>query len=538
MEYSRLNLPVGIHTFERIRKEGYIYVDKTKYLVEMIRTGGIYFLARPRRFGKSLTVSTLEALFLGKKELFKGLYAEELMNREDFVTSPVIRLDMSAVDTDCGISGIRESMKEITIEASESLEVDVPHNLSASNIFRKLIINTARKYKQQAVILIDEYDAPYTEFVNDPVMADKVRAVLRDYYKQLKANEQYIRFIFITGISKFARFGVFSTLNNPEDISLMPRYSELCGYTHEEIIRYFPDYLEETAIEMQITVDDLMTKIRDYYNGFTFDRNCTTKLYNPFSTLRFLNNKEFADFWVESGRSKVIADFMKHRNLTVEEFRNFPISTDFARSPGDMDTTPPEGFLYQSGYLTLREGTITDLALDYPNTEVLNSMSALLSKNILTEKSYNYFQNSLLYALVSKSIEDFVDVLNRFLSCIPYADFSSAAKQTVKLSKSRLTVQEWLYRSNIISFLRGCGVVTFAEVQTSLGRPDILLTHQGHIWLVELKVAANGETAKQKAEEAFRQIEEKYAKAYPEAFCVALAIDDEKRQITEFLVCV
>jgi hypothetical protein len=250
--------------------------------------------------------------------------------------------------------------------------------------------------------------------------------------------------------------------------------------------------------------------------------------------LNFFGEKSFDNFWVESGRSKVIADYMKHRNLTVEEFRNFPISNDFARSPGDMDETPPEGFLFQCGYLTLREGTITNLALDYPNTEVLNSMSTLLSKNILTEKSYNYIQNSLFDALMSHSVEDFVDVLNHLLSCIPYSDFSNAAKQTVKFSKSRLTVQEWLYRSNIISFLRGCGVVTFAEVQTNAGRPDILLTHKGHVWLIELKVAGKGETAKKKAEEAFRQIEEKYAKAYPEAFCVALAIDDEKKQITEF----
>ena len=534
MENSRLKLPIGIQTFETIRKEGYLYIDKTKYLVDMVDSGKIYFLARPRRFGKSLTVSTFEAMFSGRKELFTGLYAEEFMNRASFEKSPVIWLDMSAVDCDCGIGGIRESLKEITIESAESLCVDVPKDLPASDIFRKLIINTERKYNQKAVVLIDEYDAPYTEFVNNPDMADEVRSVLRSYYKQLKANERHIRFIFIAGISKFTKFGVFSTLNNTKDISLTPHYAEICGYTQDEIIRYFPDYLEETANFMGITTDELISKMRDYYNGFTFDSACRTKLYNPFSTLCFFEEKEFYNFWVESGKSKMISDYMKHRNLTVEEFRHFPVSKDFALSPGDVDKTLPEGFLFQCGYLTLRPGVFgSDLSFDYPNTEVLNSMSKLLTQNTITEKNYSYFQSNLLAAIVSNDIEKFVEVINRLLSCIPYDDFLSAAKQKLSLSVNKISVQEWLYRSNIIAFLRGCGVVTFAEVQTNLGRPDIVLSHKGHVWLIELKVAEKGQTANKKAEEAFRQIMDKnYAKAYPDAVCVGIAIDDDKKQIT------
>ena len=407
---ERLKLPVGIQRFEEIRKGGYMYVDKTNFLVEMIQKSKVYFLARPRRFGKSVIASTFEAIFSGEKELFKGLYAEEFMN--NFEASPVISLDISSVGTDDGIVGIKTSLREITIEAAESLEVDVPRDLSADNIFRKLIINTARKYNKKVVIIIDEYDSPYNEFVNEPVMAKKVRDVLRSYYKQLKGNEKYLRFVFITGISKFARFGVFSTLNNVEDISLMPAYSEICGYTHEELVRYFPDYLEETANEMKITKDTLIDKIQKYYNGFTFDRNCKTKLYNPFSTLRFFNHKAFISFWMQSGKPKVIADYMKHRNLTVEEFRMLPVTDDFAESPGDLDETTPEGFLHQAGYLTLRPGTNGgELSLDYPNTEVLKSMSKLLTQNIITQ-NYNVFEGKLLSAIVSKDVPKFINSAN------------------------------------------------------------------------------------------------------------------------------
>jgi hypothetical protein len=287
---------------------------------------------------------------------------------------------------------------------------------------------------------------------------------------------------------------------------------------------------------MKITTAELIEKMRYYYDGFTFDSEVQTRLYNPFSTLRFFREKKFFNFWINTGKPKVIADYMKNRNLTVEEFRNFPVSEDFAQSPGDVDTTPPQGFLYQCGYLTLRPGITNDLALDYPNTEVLNSMSALLTQNILAENSY-YFQNTLFDALISKNVENFVETLNSLLTCIPYEDFSSAAKQQTKFSTNTLSVQEWLYRSVIIAFFRGCGIVTFAEVQTNAGRSDIVLSHKGHVWVIELKVASKGQNPKIKAEEAMQQIINKnYAKAYPEAFCIGLAIDDEKRQITEFLI--
>jgi len=535
METKRLKLPIGIQTFETIRAEGYVYVDKTKFLVNLIDTGKIFFLARPRRFGKSLTVSTFDALFSGKKELFEGLYADDFLNSPDFKPNPVIRFDMSKTTTNLGIEEIRNSIVRQVRFIADDLNVSLSDSNSPGSLFEELIVYTYRKNNKKVVVLIDEYDSPYTDFVNHPDMAEKVRDILRDFYKQIKANDEYIRFTFITGISKFAKMGIFSTLNNVRDISLIPKYAEICGYTETEIIKYFPEYLEDTAIEMQITTNELIEKMRYYYNGFSFDINAQTRLYNPFSTLTFFDEKIFLNYWINTGRPKIIADYLKSRNLTVEQFRNFPISRDFAQSPGDVDTTPPEGFLYQCGYLTLRPGISGDLSLDYPNTEVLNAMSGLLTKNLISDHSYNVFQHELLTVLEYSNADGLVDVFNRLLASIPYDDFVSAGKQSVFFNRYKFPAQEWLYRSTILAFLRGCGVAVVAEMHTNLGRADLVVSHKNKTWVIEIKVAYEGESPAKKAEEALRQIvNNNYAKPYPNAICVGMAIDDTLRQITEF----
>jgi len=539
MENKRLKLPIGIQTFEKLREKGCVYIDKTKYLVDLIDNVDICFLARPRRFGKSLTVSTFDALFSGKKELFKGLYAEEFLNRPDFKPSPVISLNMSKITTNQGIDMMESSIRRLTVDAANKLSVKVPQKASSGDILTGLIINAAQKYNQKVVILLDEYDNPYTDFVNDPDMAEKVRDLLRNYYVQIKAHDEYIRFTFITGISKFAKLGVFSTLNTPLDISLNPKYAEICGYTEDEIIKYFPDYLDETANDMQITNAALIEKMRHYYKGFSFYYNAKARLYNPYSTLVFFEEKRFLNYWMDTGRSKIIADYLKNRSLTVEQFRHFPISEDFAKNPGDVDTTPPEGFLYQCGYLTLRPGTSDVLSLDYPNTEVLNSMSALLAQNILRERNddYTYCRSDLLGALMSIDYNMLVAVFNRLLASIPYDDFAKAAQQSIIQNRYKFPVQEWLYRSTILAFLRGCGIVVFAEMHTNMGRSDLVLAHKGKTWIIELKVAYEGESPAQKAEEALRQIIDKnYAAPYPEAMYVGMAIDDSLRQVTEVRV--
>jgi len=533
METKRLRLPIGIQTFEKLRERNCVYVDKTKMLVKLIDDVDICFLSRPRRFGKSLTVSTFDALFSGRKELFTGLYAEAYLSRPDFIPSPVIRLDMSKVITNEGMEGIHDSLLKMTRQVGGKLEVELSDTRLCGDLLSELIVATVKKYKRKAVVLVDEYDKPYTDFVNDPQTADKVREILRSYYVRIKSEDEYIRFTFITGISKFAKFGVFSTLNTPLDISMMPEYAAICGYTEDEIVHYFPDYIEETAVRMQITTERLVERMRDYYNGFSFDSAAKVRLYNPHSTLSFFAAKEFANFWIESGRSKVIAKYLKNMCLTVEQFRGFPVSIDFIRSPGEMDDTPPEGFLYQSGYLTLRPGTENGLTLDYPNTEVRNAMSKMFTQNIVSENVYNRFQHALQVALQEKDVEKLVQVINRLLASIPYDDYAQAMKQDLQFDTFTIPFQEWLYRSSILSLLLGCGLDVTPEVHSNLGRADLVIKTGSITWVIELKVAYTTDKPEKKAEKAIRQIDEKnYAKLYPDAVCVGLVIDDATRQIT------
>ena len=524
-----------MQNFEEIRKEGYLYVDKTEYLVRLIDLGKVYFLARPRRFGKTLTCSTFDALFSGKKELFKGLYAEEFLNRPDFEPSPVIRLTMGGISTHGSIKSIEESIKEKTLLVAKILGIEIKKTASAGDVLAKLIIQTSQKHNKKVVFLLDEYDKPYTDFVNDPDMAKKVRALLRVYYSQIKANEDYIRFIFITGICKFTKMGVFSTLNNLVDISPLEEYGKICGLTEDEIIQYFPDYLEVTAGKFGISTDKLIERMRNYYDGFCFDVGGKNRLYNPFSTLHFFFSQIFANFWVESGTSSMFAEYLKTNKLTVEQFRNYPVSNNFLYHSTEIEKARPESFLFQTGYLSFREG----LKLDYPNTEVLEALSELVSQYILEDKNedFTYCRNDLLIALERTYCDLVVSVFNRLLASIPYDDFTSAAKQAVLFNCYDYTVQEWLYRSNILSFLRGCGVLVIGEMHTNLGRADLVVSHKGKTWVIELKVAYQGECPAKKAEEALQQIIDKnYASPYPDAVCVGMAIDDTKRQITDTLL--
>jgi Fe-S cluster biosynthesis and repair protein YggX len=537
MEKQIKKLPTGIQTFEKIIEDGCVYVDKTRILINLIEKGSVYFFARPRRFGKSLTLTTLEAMFQGKKELFKGLYAEAWMNRPDFVKYPVIRLSMNAVTTGSGIDALKESMCLRVKDAAELLDVQPVPSRLAPDLFDDLIKKAAKKYREKVVVLIDEYDKPYIDFVDDPAMADRVRETLADFYVRIKANDEYLRFVLLTGISKFAKLGVFSKLNNLTDISLKDEYAALCGITHEELLQNFPDYLELTAEKMQMTKDELVDKMEDFYDGFSFTGKI--RLYNPYSTLRFFEDKRFANYWFDSGTSTMIAKYLKDKNLTVEQFRNYPVSEDFVRNPGEMDSAPPEGFLYQGGFLSLREGIMSDFALDYPNKEVLNAMSRLVSNNLLlrnNDDSSMYYEDTII-ALYTLNCDKLIAVLNRLLASIPYDDYKREAEKNIVYNAYTFSPKEWFYRATILTFFRGCDIPAIAEMHTNKGRADLVLNYKGRIWIIEIKVAYESESPAAKAEEAYLQIFEKhYNKPYPNAICVGVAIDDGARQITEYKV--
>jgi hypothetical protein len=534
MDKQLKKLPDGIQTFEEIIKENYIYVDKTRMLVNLVERGKVYFLARPRRFGKSVTLTTLEAMFQGKKELFKGLYAAQWLDRPEFKPSPVIRLSMNKVATKLGFHNMIDSINKHLRDVASLLEVELSNINNPGDLFYDLIFQMYRKHNEKVVILIDEYDKPYIDYIDDPDEAEKIRDVLANLYVQVKANDEYTRFVLLTGISKFARMGGFSKLNNLTDISMHEDYAALCGITREELLANFPGHITATAESMQITEEELVARMEDFYDSFSFIG--TVRLYNPYSTLRFFEDKHFDNYWFDSGTSTMIAQYLKNKNLTVEQFRNLPVSDDFVRNPGEMDSTSPEGFLYQSGFLTLRESTINDYNFDYPNKEVLNAMSRLLSRKFL-QTHYDDLSNLVYIHLSNRNIQGLVRDLNALLSSIPYDDYTKALAQKIEIQGFTFPAEEWLYRSTIFTFMRGCGLVVQAEMHTNRGRADLVLNYRGNIFIIELKVAYEGENPQTKAAEAYAQIFEKnYDKPFQNPVCIGLAVDDEKRQITAYTI--
>jgi hypothetical protein len=529
-------LPIGIQSFDKLRNGNYLYVDKTKYLIDLIDNGSVYFLSRPRRFGKSLTVSTFDALFSGKKELFKELYAEDFFKRAEYRTYPVIHLDMSDLTTHMGPDELRASMMDRLKESAKRLDVAIESTLPG-DAFSSLISRTAEKYNLDVVLLIDEYDKPILDSLFDAAKVNATREILRDFYTRIKAVDKYLRFIFMTGISKFSKMGVFSALNNLEDISMDESYATMLGYTEEELLSNFDGYIDDMAAALGEKREEMLTRIRDYYDGFSFDGK--NMLYNPFSTLNFFRKRKFLNYWFETGTPSYLARYMKDRKLTVEEFRNMDVSLNFASTPGEMENATAANFLYQSGYLSLRPGVADDYSLDYPNFEVLSSMSRLLTENILGDQGEaEDSRRSFRKYLMDKDVPGVVAEFNRLFEAIPYDDYTGAAQKTIKAHRLAMNAGEWLYRSTLFSFLCGMGLDVEAETHSSRGRSDLRVKFMDYTWIFELKVRRGEEETKKAADEALEQIIKKgYANRYPRAVLLGVAIDDTRRSITAYREC-
>jgi hypothetical protein len=314
-------LPLGMTVFEELRQRNAVYVDKTKYIPQLLEGPKFIFCARPRRFGKSLTVNTIDAFCSGKKELFRGLEVEKLVSSPDFVVRPVIRLDMSMVaGSDNNLILSQKIMERLEKNAQR-------HNVSFNRIdcpaaFLSLLENVQRPSGQSVILLIDEYDSPIIQLAQrnkltyDNVMLEERRIIMQNFYEVIKGADAFIRLAFITGVTKFSRRGVFSSLNNLTDISLSTEYSAFMGYTQEELEKNFAPFIAETALELKISEEKLLKKLNDRYDGFSFDGK--QKLYNPFSILSFFCDNKFDNFWIKSGSNTIVREFMREKSLTVD----------------------------------------------------------------------------------------------------------------------------------------------------------------------------------------------------------------------------
>ncbi|BBE29896.1 ATPase AAA [Tepiditoga spiralis] len=505
-------LPIGVQDYKKIKEGNYTYIDKTKYILDLISSEAPIFLSRPRRFGKSLTVSTLYYLFKGKKDLFKGTY---IYDKWEFKEYPVIKIDMS----DNTLTTYEEFIKSLYNKINELYKEESlkPTTDDLPTMFGNLIKKLSQKYEERTVILVDEYESPILEHMNNKEEAEKVRRFLREFYKKIKSKDEYIKFVFMTGITKFTKTGVFSALNNLNDISLNKKYAQMLGYTQEELESNFKEHIKETAVEMKMEEKELLKNLKMYYNGFSFDGE--SSVYNPFSILRFFNERKFQNYWFESGSPSFLYEYIKGKKIRYEDLVKYPVSElDF--STREIEEANASIFFTQAGYLTFkgikRLGLREKYILDYPNIEVKNSFSKIILEANYGIREIEQIETTIYERIYEKDIEGIIKEIKRIISAIPY-----------NLHKK----EESYYHSLIYTILASAGLNVTAEELTNLGRSDIVI-EEDTIYIMEIKIDKS-------AEKALNQIKEmKYYEKYKgkEIYIIGININSEKRNIDEYKI--
>ena len=512
-----MKLPIGIQSFDKLRQGDYLYVDKTNRLQELVTSSPWCFLSRPRRFGKSLTLSTIDAMFSGKVELFKELAAEKWVEEQAEHPSPVLRFDMSGLRPYSSAGELEGSIVAGLKDFASFHDVSFSEEKTGGGMLLQMIQQLFRT-GGPVVVLIDEYDKPILDNLGDKEKAESMRMVLRSFYTVLKSCDEYLRFVMLTGISKFSKTGVFSAMNNLDDISMDRQYGDIVGYTQDELEENFQDWIDSAADRMKLNRGELFKQLKDYYDGFCFDGEM--KLYNPFSIMQCLKKGEIANYWYQSGSPTFIVTYMKRHGIQdPAEYSHMEVAKDFADAH-EIETSRPESFLYQSGYLTIEEKREDSLVLDYPNHEVRKSLVRMYLDEVYHVRDYVILGTKLWQALSEGDIEETVRLYNTALSGIPYTDFANQ--------------RELFYRSLFLMLLRGASITANGEVPTNLGRSDVLIQFPERVVVLEFKFSKDGTRMDGLRREGMDQIEEKgYAKPYDEenrAITTAvILIDGEKR---------
>lgn len=486
-------LPLGQSDFQALRESNAVYVDKSDLIYEIARMPGSVFLARPRRFGKSLLVSAFESLFKYGVRDFKGLAIENLWTDK---TYNVIRLDFSNIKDFSGIDDFAEQFRYTVCSKFSELGF---HPNDTSNCFTDLGNWIGKLPKLSLVLLIDEYDAPLTACMDNPELFVKVRAEMRKLFSPLKTNVGSLRFLFLTGITKFSSTSIFSELNNLDDVTLSPKFGTLLGYTEEEIRTQFAPYLSRAAKATGMTEDALMDNLRTYYNGFCFDMHASTRVYCPWSVLKFLKAPEqgFINYWFSSGGHPTV--LMKYLNGHELEQPTSYAETKQVRlqdlnDPKDLPSIKCDILLAQTGYLTIKSvdglGLVT---LGFPNREVAVSMARLYADELLAGRVYRPADGVMLETLLAK--DDLSAIVERFNEVLNALDYNRYP-----------IVDEATCRAYLQVLLIGADMVPRVEVHTSQGRSDLEVDAGSRHWVFELKFAATKAQASQLLAEAVTQM--------------------------------
>lgn len=471
-------LPVGIQSFKKIRQEDYLYVDKSDIVWQLANSGVQYnYLSRPRRFGKSVLVDTLQAYFEGRRDLFEGLKIMQL--ESDWLCYPVIRLDMSRGGAT--VESVRSYFNAAFRDYEEKYAVAVCDGDSLAVRFDRIMMAAYKVTGRQVVVLIDEYDAPLQHSWKTPDHAP-CTAIYREVFALLKANDEYEKFVFITGITKFTQISLFSVLNNLTNISFHPEYAILCGITEAEIEAYFAPELERMAVVNGWTVDEAHARLKAYYDGYHFSRRNMTDVYNPFSLINALSTQELRNFWAQSGATSLLPKFIDDMELRLRDFESCTILRDTLEM-SDVTGGGPELFLYQTGYLTIKSSDEFGYILGFPNEEVRQSLysSVLPSLTLCRQGAVQSLQANLYRQFGTGDMDGAKKTMRSLIADVPYSNKKLASMD-----------MEERYRLIISTILNAIGLRVEVERMLSTGRIDLVAWTSSYIYVMELKLSGNG----------------------------------------------
>jgi hypothetical protein len=521
-------MPIGIQDFKTIRTENYVYVDKTAYLYKLANEGKPYFLGRPRRFGKSLFISTLKYYFLGHKDLFLARDGREPLAvaalEKDWIAYPVFHIDLNAGNYK-DVEGLKNSLDQILFELEDRWGKDEREKTPSAR-FSGVIRRAAEKSRKKIVILIDEYDKPLLQSMEQGMVREEILAELKAFYGALKASDQYLQFLFLTGVTKFSKISVFSDLNQPRDITMANDYSCLCGITEEELRNNFEPELRSLGYENNMSLEEAVERMRKYFNGYHFSEK-SDGVFNPFSVLNTLANKKFNYYWFATGTPTFLISELQKANFHAVDFEKNIVAT-----PNSIDDYRPGGggavasLLYQTGYLTIKsmDKDTGFYNLGFPNEEVkFGLLEQLLPWYIPMIKEGEGFYIGIIYkSLVNKDIDGVMLQLRAFFESIPY---------DLNYQKDEKYFQTIFYL--VFTLL---GQFTQAEARSANGRADAIVFAGNFIYLFEFKMDGNGN-----ADDALKQIDGgRYALPYAadkrRVIKIGVVFDSEKRNISQWKI--
>ena len=512
--------PVGIQTFERIRKENKLYIDKTEYVYRMTHSGGCYFfLSRPRRFGKSLLVSTFESYFSGKKELFEGLAIEKL--EQEWMEYPVLHFDMSG--------GKHMEKEQLEDYLSNRLEAEerkwgITHSKRGANDRLTELITTAYEISgKQVVVLIDEYDAPMLDVAHDKETLDVLRNVMRNFFSPLKMCEPMLRFVFLTGITKFSQVSIFSELNNIKNVSLDDEYAGVCGITKEELLTQMSEDIDMLAEAQGMTREETIAKLKENYDGYHFSP-ASPDVFNPYSLLNCFDDKNFGAYWFSSGTPTYLINMLrKFKVLPAKIGRSLARSSAFDAPTENLKTITP--LLYQSGYITIKgyDKMSQLFTLDLPNKEIKVGLFESLLPYYLEgmyaeEGDVAIAQMSVL--IRQGDMDGALRLFQEFLGTVPYCNNTNYEGH----------YQQVLF----IIFTLLTHFVVDVEVHTPNGRVDVVMETEDTLYLIELKLNKSAQAAMQQIN--LKQYDQRFARCGKPIVKVGLNFDAKKGNIEDWTI--